>query len=349
MFGHKAFGQTDFEPVLIYYGNETTEAAAASRNYSVLLAALRAYGGADGQAIAREIDEDTRLSPAAMRAESDALLQSCGRLNASIAVFTNELVGAQRFLFCRVGSREVESLSFPELPAAPDDLLNFTPLSRPEYLQAALERVASLSDKPVSAFLLTHSHGGIGMALMPRVSANVADLDTATLHRIREPRSQSPAWAALKGTTKSEYWRVLAEASRKTAMRFALVFRQACESGPDSLAEYRMVPDTVGLIVHTAMADLATGKIDYASLVRDAQAAPDLTRALADNLAAQGMHVDSKGTLLYWLVPAYLWSLPTVLFFLPLMLWIGWAVLTYSRRGKIASSLETGPTLSRAR
>lgn len=350
IFGRQSFGQVNSEQVLIYYGNETTEEAAASKNYVVLLAALRNYGGRDGQAIADEIDEDTRLSPAATRAESHALLQSCGRLHANIAVFTNELVASRRFLFCRAGSHDADSLSFADVAAASDNLLNLTPLSRPEYLQAALARVASLfPDRPVNAFLFTHSHGGIGMALMPRVSAEVADFDSATLQRIWELRSSSPDWAALKGTTKLDYWRVLAEVSRTYGMRFALIFRQACESGLDSLAEYRMIPETVGLIVHTAMADLPTGKIDYASLVSDAEAAPDLTRALAGNLTAQGMHVDSKGTLLYWLVPIYLWSLPPMLFFLPLVLWIGWACLAHPRRVKILRRRGDGPTPSRAR
>jgi hypothetical protein len=302
---------------------------------------LRDHGGRDGQAIADEIADDARRSPEVARTESRSLLQSCGRLNASIAVFTNELMRSRRFLFCRNGSRDVQSLAFDDLPPASGGLLDLTPLSRPEYLKGALEHVASLfPDTSVNASLLTHSHGGIGMALMPRVSADVADLDPATLQRMWDLRTSRPAWAALKGTSKSDYWRVLADISGKYRMRFALVFRQACESGVDSLAEYRLIAASVGLIAHTAMGDLPSGKIDYDSLMSAVMAGPDLTRALSDNLSAQGMHVDTKGTVLYWLVPIYLWSLPPVLFFLPLIFWIGWTCLRRRQRGIIVRSSE---------
>lgn len=64
----------------------------------------------------------------------------------------------------------------------------------------------------------------------------------------------------------------------------------------------------------------------------------DLTQSLAENLRAQGMHVDTKGALLFWLIPVYLWSVPPMLFFLPLTIWMswtGWTWLVRLRRAKI--------------
>ncbi len=314
--------------MLIFYANETTPAAATSNNYTVLLAALRDHDGRgrrDAQALADAIEEDARVSPAIARHEADALLRACGRVNASIAVFTNELVMGRHFRFCGSGTLHAETLPFPDLPPSSDPLLNLTPLARPDYLQAALEQVALRSGgRPLDALLLTDSHGGIGMALMPRVSANVMNLDSATLAKIWDLRGSKPSWAALKGTTKSDYWRVLGEVSHEYPIRFALVVRQACESGIESLAEFRRIPDSVGLIAHTAMADLAVDKIDYDKLSAAAATASDPIQAIATNLAAQGMHVDGRPALLLWLVPVYLWSLPPILFLLPLALWIGW-------------------------
>lgn len=328
--------------VLIYYGNETTAAAVASKNYHVLLTSLRAYGGRDGQVIADEIENDAKISPAVAHTEVQALLHSCGRLNADIAVFTNELTLTGHFQFCRAGSQSVETLSFAGVAPAPDDILNLTPLSRPEYLQAALEHVGALfAEKPIDAVLVTHSHGGADMALMPRVSAEVAALDTTTQQHILDFRDSKPAWAALKGTTKVDYWRVLAEVSRKYRMRFALVFRQACQSGLDSWAEFGTIPESVNLIAHTAMGDLPYGKIDYASLLSAAEASPDLAEALGVNLRAQGMHVDAKWPFLLWLGPVYLWSVPPALWFAPIALWICWFIWTrvaHTRRVKIGAT-----------
>jgi hypothetical protein len=325
--------------VLIFYGNETTEAAAASKNYNILLTSLRAYGGEEGSDLASAIEEDAKISPAIVRAEVQSLLRGCGRLNADIAIFTNELTLAGRFVFCRATSQNVETVPFGGLAASPDAILNLTPLSRPEYLQAALEHVGALfNSRPVDAFLLTHSHGGADMALMPRVSADVADLDPTTLRHILDFRDSKPSWAALKGTTKLEYWRVLSQVSRANGLRFALVFRQACESGLDSFAEFRAIPESVGLIAHTAMSDLPYGKIGYDALVSAAVATPDAAEALAGNLRTQGIHVDSRRPLLLWLIPVYFWSVPTPIWFAPLALWVCWFIWTFAapaRRAKM--------------
>lgn len=323
------------ERVLIYYGNETTPVAAQSRNYAVLLQALHTYGGSDGAAIADEIADDSRISPAVVQREVDALTRSCGRVQADIAVFTNALVSSGKFLFCRVATGVVESLPFTGLTPAAGRILNRTPLSRPEYLRAALARVAAATaPMAVEAILFTHSHGGIGMALMPRVSADVEDLDASALRHILQIRGDTPDWASLKGTTKLEFWRVLNEAGRDHDMRFALVFLQACESGPDSVAEYRAIPGNVARVAHTAMAELPYGKIDYTALLAAAAAGPNPVEGLVANLKTQGVHVDGKGALLLRLVPVYLWSIPSALFFVPLALWLGWFGIAYAAKAR---------------
>jgi len=139
----QAFAQVESaERVVIYYGNETTPAAAGSRNYTLLLQALRLDGGPDGPAIADAIADDATISPAVARSEVDALVRSCGRLHADIAIFTNAMTMSGSFMFCRQGSG-MATLPFTGAPPASDRILNRTPLSRPEYLRAALERTAN--------------------------------------------------------------------------------------------------------------------------------------------------------------------------------------------------------------
>jgi hypothetical protein len=327
------------QQVLIYYGNETTPAAAGSKNYGVLLTSLRDHGGQQGADLAAAIEDDAKISPAVVRGEVQALLRGCGRLNADIVVFTNELTLAGRFMFCRAASSTVETAPFDGVAASPDHILDLTPLSRPEYFRAALERAGALfAERPVEAILLTHSHGGAEMALMPRVSADVADLDSAILRHILDFRDGNPSWATLKGTSKREYWRALSDVSRAYGMRFALVFRQACESGLDSFAEFRSIPNEINVIAHTAMADLPYGKIDYGALLSAAAATPDMAEAFAGNLRAQGMRVDTKWSFLLWLIPVYLWSAPTAIWFTPIGLWacwLAWMVAASARRPKI--------------
>ena len=330
--------------VLIYYGNETTAQAAASQNYSVLLSSLRGYGGQRGRDIAAAIENDIVASAAAISGEVQALLASCGRLNADIAVFTNALTRNGRFLFCRAASQSIESVAFGGLEPSPDDILNLTPLSRPEYFRAALERVVDLfSAAPLQAILLSHSHGAPDMALMPRVSADVVALDPAKWKRILDFGERPPGWAALKGTNKVEYWRIVAEVSRKYRVRFPLVVRQMCESGLYSLAEFGMIPDTVDYVAHTGMADLPYGKIDYRSLLAAAGPASDIAAALVKNLRAQGLHVETKWPFLLRLGPVYLWSVPRLLWFAPLALWFCWLAHRLASYRTPARPMESSP------
>jgi hypothetical protein len=318
--------------IVIYYGNETTNAAAASSNYGVLLAALRAYGGKEGLDLAGAIAEDAKISPSVVGDEVKSLLNGCGRINADIVIFTNELTRDGRYLLCRAASQTVEARPFAALAPPPDAILNLTPLSRLEYFRAALEQVGALfAGRPPKAILLTHSHGSPEMGLMPRVSAEVTDLPPAMLRHILDFRHSEASRAALKGTSKLQYWHVLSDVESAYRMRFALVFRQACESGLGGFAEFGAIPEGVSRIAHTAMSDLPYGKIDYNALVTSAAAAPDVTTAFAANLAAQGMHVDTKWRLLVWLVPVYLWTLPPAIWFAPIGLWLGWMAWTFSR------------------
>jgi hypothetical protein len=328
--------------VVIYYGNETTAPAAEAQNYSVLLSSLRTYGGQAGQDIATAIENDVVLSPGAISAEVQALLESCGRLNADIAVFTNALTQTGRFLFCRAASQSVQTLDFGRVEPSADNILNLTPLSRPEYFRAALERVAGLfSGRSSEAILLTHSHGAPAMALMPRVSADVVTLDAATRERILGLGDRPPGWAALKGTSKIEYWRIVADVSRKYRMRFPLIVRQMCESGLNSLAEFRMIPDAVDYVAHTGMADLPYGQINYRSLLAAAEPASNPAAAFAENLRAQGLHVERKWLFLLRLGPVYSWSVPWMLWFAPLALWLCWLAYRLVRRALLAKSDRT--------
>jgi hypothetical protein len=173
--------------IVIYYGNETTNAAAASSNYGVLLDALRAYGGKVGLDLAGAIAEDAKISPSVVGDEVKSLLNGCGRINADIAVFTNELTRNGRYLLCRAASQTVETRPFAALAPSPDAILNLTPLSRPEYFHAALAswcivcRAAAQGD-PLDAFA-RQSRDGVDAA-GERRGCRFAAGDAATHSRL---------------------------------------------------------------------------------------------------------------------------------------------------------------------
>lgn len=93
---------------------------------------------------------------------------------------------------------------------------------------------------------------------------------------------------------------------------------------------------------------LAYGKIDYEALLSADGSGADLAAALARDLSRQGIRVDTRWTYLIWLVPIYLWSIPSVIFFLPLGVWVIWLGGSYFRHRWRTSARASTHTTSAA-
>ena len=107
--------------------------------------------------------------------------------------------------------------------------------------------------------VITNSHGGRDMALIPRVNADLSQTGAALAMREMlelDDNGAPPAWAQPQGTSKLAYWQVLEDVSVARGVRFPLVFRETCISGIRSFTELFAIPDSVGVIAHSGTGDI---------------------------------------------------------------------------------------------
>lgn len=317
--------------ILIYYANETTERVFQSETYAVLLAALARSGAPAAAQLSEHLRADARLFPDAVRRDVADLSEAAKRLNFDLAVFTNALAHDGRYLFLRGGVGEAEPMRIPELPAAANPILAASPLARADFLRAALATVAAAyPGGSLDAVLITNSHGGGDLAIAPRVFADLSRADPADVLAEFEgaprPASARAGMGAAQGVAKQEYWRLLDKHYAAGGMRFALVFRQACESGVSSWSELAALPESIGAVAHTATGRIGYRDVDYASVF----AVGELTGLLSDHVALRlersGIQVDRPGRMWTWLVRDAAAAAWPYLLFLPLATWLGWYV-----------------------
>jgi hypothetical protein len=332
--GESAVGDgTGRNQIVLYYANETTVQAARSDNYAALLSILRMSANPLAPEIMNALVEDAKEYPAAVQHDIDQLLTVARRRAFDLAIFSNTLALDRQYLFYRAAAGVVEIGQLPELPGAPSPALATAPLSRPEYFDAALREVgARYPPDSLDVILITNSHGAGDLALTPRVFADLTNVNVpalwAELDRPAAGAGERAVWAAFPGTTKRDYWNVLNEVSRWRGLRFPLVFRQACESGPSSWAEIGAVPSSVDAVAHTADAMLGFSDVDDAAALDTDATGAVRVRQLSVALEKSGIEVDRRPMLWLPLARSALARNYPFLFFLPLAAWLAWQCRT---------------------
>lgn len=335
-------GPSAHKKIVIYYANETSKQAADSKNYALLLSVLRKSSNPEAAAIADGIESDTRGFPAVVRRDVKAILAAARRLKLDFAAFTNAMALDGRYLFYRSTDDTVETRGLPDLPATSSPILASSPLSRPEVFRAALLEVGSLYPaNSVDAVLIANSHGSGEMALMPRVNTDLSSMDAASamaqLLESGEQGATPPSWAVLQGTNKMDFWRAISDADTAHGIRFPLVFREACASGPGSWAEISAVPESVGALAHSAMENIRPADIDYASVFAFDGGNRDWVEGISSGLENFGIHLDTKRTLWFWVALIASGSVHPALYFMPLALWLVWYGL-FRLRARLATA-----------
>jgi hypothetical protein len=313
-------------PFILFYANETTQQASSSGNYAALISALRQSSNPVAASIADSLLRDAEEYPTAIRRDAQTILDSAHSLGIDAAVFTNALALERRYLLFRATEGKIESRALPDLPPGKNSILANSPLSMSGSLYRALSEIGGLYSKnSLNVLLITASHGNDEMALMPRVFAEISQAHLSNLSALLDSAPAAESGAAdgvsYQGTSKREYWRVIAEATASFGMRFPLVFRAACESGPSGLSEYFAVPGSVALIAHTRNDGLKYDQVDYAAAFGRISW-QDLINHVTAQLSRDGIYVGSPALFGIWGFWSLLSRYYPALFFFPLLVWL---------------------------
>ena len=333
--------------LLLYYGDETSTQAIQSENYAALLAVLRSSSSPRAAAVATSVVSDADNFPRLIQRDVEALQLQAKRLGFDLAIFTNALAFDGHFLLYRAETGSTEKQALPPVPAAANTVLANSPLSRPEYLRAALFSVGALYPKnTLDIVLITNSHGGRDMAMIPRVNADLSQAGAAAaMKEMLETgdNGEPPDWAVPKGTSKIAFWHVVGEASSAYGIRFPLVFRETCVGGLHSWTEFFTVPSSVRLIADSGMDEINGWDLDYASLLGDVTPGSDWVASLAEALELQGLSVKTGTTAWTDVFLISLYRIPIAAFFVPLALWLAWyAVASFRERRRTLRDASRG-------
>ena len=316
-------------PLLVYYGDETSAQAAQSENYAALFEVLRNSDSPRAAKVAKSIATDAEKFPLLVQRDIDALKVQARRLGIDLAIFTNALALEAEYQLFRAQAGVTETHRLPDIPPTSSTILSTSPLSRPEYLSAALLSVAALSPaNSLDIVLITNGHGSRDMALIPRVNADLSQAGAAlAMREMLESNDNGtpPAWAQPEGTSKLAFWQVLENVTAAHGVRFPLVFREACFSGIRSFTELFAVPGSVGFIAHSATGSLDRVESGLRAITRDCKSRLRLDRVLVGKSRTRrdprryvGHGVVRRA------VRVVLRNIPIVVFFIPIALWISW-------------------------
>jgi len=328
-------------PLFVYYGDETSTQAAQSENYAALLDILRSSNNPRAAKVAESIVTDAEKFPLLVERDIEALKVQAKRLGFDLAIFTNALAFEGNYLLFRADARTTETHKLPEISPTSSPVLATSPLSRPEYLRTGLLAVSALY--PAGALdmvLVTNGHGGRDMALIPRVNSDLSQDGAASAMREMlesDDNGAPPAWAEPQGTSKLVYWEILKDVSAARGVRFPLVFRETCLSGIRSFKELFAIADSVGVVAHSGTGDLSGWDLDYAQMLGTVAPGSDWIGSLSAGLKARHVHVDTWRTAWLGVLHVVLRSIPVVVFFIPLGLWVAWYASRRFRRSTKSS------------
>ncbi|MEZ5828257.1 MAG: hypothetical protein R3D30_08630 [Hyphomicrobiales bacterium] len=339
--------------VLVYYGDETSTQAVQSENYQALLEVLRSSDKPRAAAVVESLVADAETFPLLVERDIEALKDQAVRLGFDLAIFTNAMAFEGEYQLFRAETGAAETYDLPDIPPTSSTILATSPLSRPEYLRAALLSVSALyPPDALDIVLITNSHGGRDMVLIPRVNADLSQSGAALAMREMiesDDNGAPPAWAQPQGISKLAYWKILADVSAKYGVRFPLVFRETCVSGVRSFAELFAVPGSVSLIAHSGAGNINGWELDYAKLLGTVAPGSDWIGSLAASLEDHDVHVDSWASAWLDVLIVGLRSIPIIAFFAPLLLWVVWFGLRWiygRRQSRQAGGYQGAPHLA---
>ena len=313
--------------LIIYYANETVPEALGSRNYRALLSVLDSMQNEVGVAAADGLRSDAQTFRAKVLKDISSFLRVSSLNAVDLAVFTNALTLEGKYLVARSGTQEL--LPFKVPLTTNDPVTEYSPLSSRTTFRHAMAEALHEYAKEDQIILIVNSHGTREFAVIPRIAADFTELDAKGLQRQLESEHGNDLAlrsVELRGITKVDLWKELDLATRVSHVHFSLVFLQACESAASSWTEYFAMPPAVDNVAHTGFESISPEQFDYALLAgseRLAKADFDETRSLTDLFRqTRAVYFDSKYTYWRWPLLVTAVSLPKLIYFAPLSLWL---------------------------
>jgi len=313
------------EEVLIFYANETPRDSVNSANYVMLFDAIRKSGVADGDALIEALEHDATVFPKLIEKQANIIADAARTYGFNAVIFTNALARKKRFRYATAAGQDIELSAFQKLKNNAGEIWTNSPLAQPEYFRSAIKIATGLAEeKNKDVVLITTSHGDEKMAMMPRVVADLSNIDQSSyvtaLQNSTVVDGGPIAWISQRGISKKQFWQELIAST--TGRSINLVAREACRSGVLSYAEYAKLPSNVNSVVHFGKENIKIDEINYASLFAELNVHRSLSNQLSDRFAAQGAQIDTPTEILWHLVVGSFKKYWAALLYVPLLLWL---------------------------
>jgi hypothetical protein len=346
-----ALDKTAYRGALLYYANETPAEALSSKNYQTFLRVLNQSDTRSAAEIHGALLEDVSDAAKTSLRDVEALRAAARRTNVGLFVFSNALALQNQYLFFGPLSHSAEVRFFGRAAADDNPLLEFSPLSRPEQLRAALNvTLQQFGQESAAIALIVRSHGSYGIPLMPRVNFDFTKVSESEILRALDEVSHDDLRlpeVRLQGTSQVTFWGILEEVSEMTGAKFPLVFLSSCESGPLTVTEVLSIPRSVSLIIHSGHHGMSSQAISYESMLsdlgQDAVGIDAIVSKLVSGLlnAGQRLRSDTAVTAWRWPFISLLGEFPLWTFGIPLLAWILWSVSKFKSRYRLHSSIRS--------
>ena len=320
------YGQ-DRDEVVVYYANETAPDEAEARNYATMQAWLRTSPDPKIRLIADHLDDDQRLFQAATDLTVGTLARGLDRA----VFFTNRMVRRGKCLIARPGQPPTE-VPFA-VPPDPNYILTSNPLAKADTVAAALAFAGREFPPDRHEFVLVvKSHGSPKRVVTPRwvVRAEETSCEEVLSIAAGTRPGPLPEWAGRLGIGKPEFLAALAA----SGLSFALVDVEACGTDTPEFARENLPPN-VDRLMHVGRGKPYKISMLWSDVLWDRPKGERFWESMLRHRSAKFVVLTRDGVPPVADVPTaappagrpFPWP-----WFLPLGVWVGWAVGRHVRK-----------------
>lgn len=291
-------GQT----VLIHYVNETSPVGQEAADYAEAIENFKRVGTDHAQRIAKNLEREPANFRTAMDAERALLIERLTPKPVSIPVccFDNGMARNRYFEVLHTGSAEAEQVSF-DIPVFENERLAANPLSTPVGLHSCLAAVTKRFPTDSCNFILVvKSHGSIDFSMsiqFPRLrELTQFENVVKALEKPNELSAVTPL-----GTTKEQFFAVLADAGKQLKMQFKAVVLESCDGVLDHQTT-QSLPRNIETFYASGNRKLEFQSIDYDQMLRGLRTSDEFVDQLDVTLSKSFVRMSHRRTTWLWLV-----------------------------------------------